>query len=134
MSDDKNARYRFSVPLADEKVNKWIEAQNNLGFSLRTLIKAAISNWGNQDVTCIELGSEVKKRGRPPKIASQYSDHDSQVDLFGTANAEESETGTMPEEIPKEEKPTVQPINKVEAVNAAEGEDEFVDPENLFNN
>ena len=37
MSDDKNVRHRFTVPAADDVVNKWIENQSNLGFSLRVL-------------------------------------------------------------------------------------------------
>lgn len=67
MSDDKNVRHRFTVPVADTKVNQWIESQSNLGFSLRVLIKAYVRNYGYQDATCLEFGSEVKKRGRPSK-------------------------------------------------------------------
>lgn len=69
MSDDKNIRHRFTVPTADVKVNEWIESQSNLGFSLRVLIKAFIREYGIQDATCLELGVQVKKKGRPPKSA-----------------------------------------------------------------
>lgn len=74
MSDDKNIRHRFTVPTADVKVNEWIESQSNLGFSLRVLIKAFVREYGIQDATCLELGVQVKKKGRPPKSAQiRYS-------------------------------------------------------------
>lgn len=69
MSDDKNIRHRFTVPAADDVVNAWIEKQSNLGFSIRVLIKAFVSNYGYQDATCLEFGMSVRKRGRPPKQA-----------------------------------------------------------------
>jgi hypothetical protein len=69
MGDDKNVRHRFTVPAADSKVNDWIEAQSNLGFSIRTLIKAFIRDYGMQDATCLEFGESVKRMGRPPKKA-----------------------------------------------------------------
>ncbi len=65
MADDKNVRHRFTVPAEDTLVNQWIEAQSNLGFSLRVLIKAFIRDQGIKDATCLELGQAVKKRGRP---------------------------------------------------------------------
>jgi len=136
MSDDKNGRYRFSVPLADDKVVKWIESQNNLGFSLRTLIKAAVSNWGYQDVTCIALGSEVKRRGRPPKSASHYSDVDSQVDLFGAVSADETDEGSAPEGIIEENRAEtpVPAAGKATTTPVKNDDDGFADPESLFNN
>jgi hypothetical protein len=70
MSDDKNVRHRFTVPAADDVVNKWIENQSNLGFSLRVLIKAFVRGYGYKDATCLEFGVAVKKRGRPPKQAN----------------------------------------------------------------
>lgn len=70
MSDDKNVRHRFTVPAADDVVNKWIENQSNLGFSLRVLIKAFVRSYGYKDATCLEFGVAVKKRGRPPKQAN----------------------------------------------------------------
>lgn len=70
MSDDKNVRHRFTVPSADVIVNEWIEAQSNLGFSLRVLIKAFVRQYGVQDATCLELGVSVKSPGRPPKSAT----------------------------------------------------------------
>jgi len=69
MSEDKNCRYRFTVPTADTAVNEWLEEQSNVSFSLRVLIKAFIRDYGMQDATCLEVGSAVKRRGRPPKQA-----------------------------------------------------------------
>ena len=75
--DEKNIRHRFTVPIADTKVNEWIKSQSNLGFSLRVLIKAFVREYGYQDATCLELGTEVKRRGRPPKALK------SQIDAIG---------------------------------------------------
>ena len=69
MSEDKNCRYRFTVPTADATVNEWLSEQSNISFSLRVLIKAFIRDYGMQDATCLEVGSTVKRRGRPPKQA-----------------------------------------------------------------
>lgn len=86
-SDEKNVRHRFTVPVADTKVHEWIENQSNLGFSLRVLIKAFVRDYGYQDATCLELGTEVKKRGRPPKQAKiqlgqmgEYDEYDELVE------------------------------------------------------
>ena len=72
--DEKNIRHRFTVPIADTKVNDWIKNQSNLGFSLRVLIKAFVKEYGYQDATCLELGTEVKRRGRPPKALKAQVD------------------------------------------------------------
>lgn len=69
MGEDKNVRHRFTVPVGDTNVRNWIEAQSNLGFSLRILIKAFIRDYGMQDATCLELGIPVNRVGRPPKKA-----------------------------------------------------------------
>lgn len=69
MADEKNVRHRFTVPVGDAIVNDWIEEQSNLGFSLRVLIKAFVREYGVQDATCLELGVNVKKKGRPAKQA-----------------------------------------------------------------
>lgn len=45
-------RYRFSVPNADTSVTQWIEAQSNLSYSIRELIKTAIRCNGFTDVSC----------------------------------------------------------------------------------
>lgn len=69
MGEDKNVRHRFTVPVGDINVRKWIEVQSNLGFSLRLLIKSFIRDYGMQDATCLELGIPVNRVGRPPKKA-----------------------------------------------------------------
>lgn len=76
MSDDKNVRHRFTVPVADDKVGRWIDEQSNLGFSLRVLIKAFVNEYGYQDATCLEFGTKAKKLGRPPKQMKTYMDSD----------------------------------------------------------
>ncbi|MBO5435639.1 hypothetical protein J6A31_07585 [bacterium] len=94
MSDDKNVRHRFTVPAADTKVNQWIENQSNLGFSLRVLIKAFVRNYGMQDATCMEFGTEVKKRGRPSKqskiqLEAMLSDDEEYVNPFEPRSEEQ---------------------------------------------
>lgn len=69
MGESKNVRHRFTVPAGDTGVRAWIDAQSNLGFSLRILIKAFIRDYGIQDATCLELGMTVSRVGRPPKKA-----------------------------------------------------------------
>lgn len=69
MGESKNVRHRFTVPVGDTSVRAWIDAQSNLGFSLRILIKAFIRDYGIQDATCLELGMTVNRVGRPPKKA-----------------------------------------------------------------
>lgn len=70
MGENKNVRHRFTVPVGDTSVRAWIDAQSNLGFSLRILIKAFIRDYGIQDATCLELGIPVSRVGRPPKKAA----------------------------------------------------------------
>lgn len=67
MSSEKSIRYRFTVPVADETVIDWANAQANLGFSLRVLIKTFVRDHGMADATCTELGTNVKKKGRQSK-------------------------------------------------------------------
>lgn len=69
MGDEKNIRHRFTVPKDDTQVEDWIQAQSNLGFSLRVLIRAFVRSYGYRDATCMELGTPVKRVGRPPKQA-----------------------------------------------------------------
>lgn len=98
MSDERNIRHRFTVPSADVKVNEWIETQSNLGFSLRVLIKAFIRDYGMQDATCLELGTGVKRRGRPPKNAqihmSQMLDDTEYATNYDENYVQESEVTT----------------------------------------
>lgn len=60
------SRYRLSVPQHDLSVNEWCKMQDNLSFSLRTIIKDYIEANGMTDPTCIEV-VEVPKVGRPKK-------------------------------------------------------------------
>lgn len=57
-------RYRLSVPEADESTLAWIDAQLNLSYSIRMLIREDIQRNGCTDVSCraVEQGA---KRGRP---------------------------------------------------------------------
>lgn len=59
-------RYRFSVPNADESVTEWIEAQSNLSFSIRVLIRDFIRVHGKVDATCAPV-EQRGKVGRPSK-------------------------------------------------------------------
>lgn len=111
MSDDKNVRHRFTVPAADERVNEWILAQSNLGFSLRILIKAFIREYGIRDATCMELGVSVRKKGRPAKTAQVRLlnlDNEDSDDLEEQDNAENAE-------IPSKTEPIQQPSVQSEA-------------------
>lgn len=60
------SRYRLSVPQHDLSVNEWCKMQDNLSFSLRTIIKDYIEANGMTDPTCIEV-VETPKVGRPKK-------------------------------------------------------------------
>lgn len=123
MSDEKNVRHRFTVPIADTRVNEWIETQSNLGFSLRVLIKAFMREYGMQDATCLELGVQVKKKGRPPKSAQiQYGNmenvitQDSQLD--DSEDTDESEQVAQEQETPVQaqvvtQRPVVKPASNL---------------------
>lgn len=123
MSDEKNVRHRFTVPVADTRVNEWIETQSNLGFSLRVLIKAFMREYGMQDATCLELGVQVKKKGRPPKSAQiQYGNmenvtmQDSQLD--DSEDTDESEQVAQEQETPVQaqvvtQRPVAKPVSNL---------------------
>lgn len=159
MSDDKNIRHRFTVPAADTVVNDWIEQQSNLGFSLRTLIKAFVKSYGYQDATCFELGIPVKKRGRPPKQAQiQYglmsdtvagsaesgneSDNKSEVNEAASAVNSVSTASATNEHIQQADPLTAMmaaPVSKPAggkvdetSTEIAEDDDGFIDPASLF--
>lgn len=57
--------YRFSVPGADADVIAWIEAQDNLGVSLRCIIKASVQKDGIVDVFCKPIPNPGVSAGRP---------------------------------------------------------------------
>lgn len=123
MSDEKNVRHRFTVPVADTRVNEWIEIQSNLGFSLRVLIKAFMREYGVQDATCLELGVQVKKKGRPPKSAQiQYGNMEN-VTMSGSQfddseDTDESEHVAQEQETPVQaqvvtQRPVVKPVSNL---------------------
>ncbi len=123
MSDEKNVRHRFTVPVADTRVNEWIETQSNLGFSLRVLIKAFMREYGMQDATCLELGVQVKKKGRPPKSAQiQYGNMEN-VTMSGSQfddseDTDESEQVAQEQETPVQaqvvtQRPVVKPVSNL---------------------
>lgn len=123
MSDEKNVRHRFTVPVADTRVNEWIETQSNLGFSLRVLIKAFMREYGVQDATCLELGVQVKKKGRPPKSAQiQYGNMEN-VAMSGSQfddseDTDESEQVAQEQETPVQaqvvtQRPVVKPVSNL---------------------
>lgn len=105
MRNEKNVRHRFTVPVADTRVNEWIEAQSNLGFSLRVLIKAFMREYGMQDATCLELGVQMKKKGRPPKSAQiQYGNMEN-VTMPGSQFEDSEDTDESEQVIQKQETP-----------------------------
>jgi hypothetical protein len=123
MSDEKNVRHRFTVPVADTRVNEWIETQSNLGFSLRVLIKAFMREYGMQDATCLELGVQVKKKGRPPKSAQiQYGNMENVTmqgsQLDDSEDTDESEQVAQEQETPVQaqvvtQRPVVKPVSNL---------------------
>ena len=124
MADEKNVRHRFTVPTVDTVVNEWIENQNNLGFSLRVLIRAFVRQYGvNVDATCIEFGTPAPaKRGRPPKnrgvqlngmLLSDESDEDS--DDYMTEEVS-STSDNMIADAPNTPIVTTKPVSSVKPV------------------
>ena len=62
--------YRFSVPGADSDVIAWIEAQENLGVSLRTIIKQSVQKDGIVDAFCKAIPNPGVSAGRPKATES----------------------------------------------------------------
>lgn len=52
MPEDNKKRFRFSVPIEDESVIKWVERQDNISISLRMLIGDVIEKYGYTDYSC----------------------------------------------------------------------------------
>lgn len=67
--DQTSTRLRFSVPAADVAVLEWCDAQDNLSYSLRTVIREYIERHGFVDATCHPV-SQQPRRGRPPASGS----------------------------------------------------------------
>ncbi len=103
MSDDKSKRYRFSVPAADTTVIEWIEAQDNVAFSLRTMIRAFVRQYGIKDATCLEFGESVKKRGRKPNSAKIKYENMMAVDI-------DDDDIPQAEQMPQQMAPQPQPM------------------------
>lgn len=66
------SRYRFSVPVRDESVERWIAEQSTLSHSLRQIIREAIERDGFVDVTCRPV-KQLPRRGRPPQDSATDS-------------------------------------------------------------
>lgn len=49
-------RVRISVPEGDQTVHAWLDAQENVGYSLRQLIKAYVAEHGVTDIMCQPIG------------------------------------------------------------------------------
>lgn len=63
------SRFRFSVPESDLSVLDWCRLQDNLGFSLRLVIKDYIEANGLTDPTCLKV-KDTNKIGRPKKAVN----------------------------------------------------------------
>lgn len=68
----ESSRYRFSVPVRDESVERWIAEQSTLSHSLRQIIREAIERDGFVDVTCRPV-KQLPRRGRPPQDSTTGS-------------------------------------------------------------
>lgn len=141
-SDNTNIRHRFTVPSADVQVNKWIESQSNLGFSIRVLIKNFVREYGYQDATCLEFGTPVARRGRPPKDLkrqmSELSDSEPIQNVQESAvpqtepQLEKQETMHVPVQTePKFEPADIESLFNTTAQTTSDN-DGLVDPESLL--
>jgi len=97
-------RYRLSVPSEDTQIHEWMEAQQNVSFSIRMLIKESISKYGIADVTCVPA---KLRQGRPTEEESQVRQR----------------TGGTEQVAPVQEPAPSVPTD-------SEG---FIDPDNFFN-
>ena len=64
----ENAKYRrvrFMVPLQDDAVLSWLNAQGNMSYSIRRLIQEYVAVYGATDVTCRPIGMGVAQGGSP---------------------------------------------------------------------
>lgn len=73
------SRYRFSVPVRDESVERWIAEQSTLSHSLRQIIREAIERDGFVDVTCRPV-KQLPRRGRPPQDSATGSEPEPEKD------------------------------------------------------
>ena len=70
MARTPSQRFRISVPETDKEVLAWIDAQANLSFSLRLLMREAMRLSGEQDISCTQFTFR-NPPGRPRKKLSQ---------------------------------------------------------------
>ena len=70
MARTPSQRFRISVPETDKEVLAWIDAQSNLSFSLRLLMREAMRLSGEQDISCTQFTFR-NPPGRPRKKLSQ---------------------------------------------------------------
>lgn len=104
MNEDSFKRYRFSVPKADVSVTEWINAQANLSFSLRQLIKEHIVQHGVVDVTCMAVGKQPRP-GRPTNAelearAAAMAEQAPAISQSAAATAEEPRPAAFPDAAP----------------------------------
>lgn len=108
-------RYRMSVPEEDVAVIQWVEAQANLSFSLRSIIKDYISNYGISDATCMFLGTKGGRGPGRPTEAEKFAKEVAQRTL-----AEKNAKGGTPVDVtvPTEsvESSVVQPVEEPKPV------------------
>lgn len=139
-SDNTNIRHRFTVPSADIQVNKWIESQSNLGFSIRVLIKNFVREYGYQDATCLEFGAPAARRGRPPKdLKRQMSELSDSEPMQAVQEPTVLQTEPRPEKqvtapVPVQTEPKPADIESLfsAAAQTAGDNDGLVDPESLL--
>lgn len=103
-------RFRLTIPAADVSVLQWMEAQQNVSYSIRQLIRDAIRRNGYTDITCSEV-EQLPKRGRPAK-----------------EDEEETETPVKAPETVR----TPEPAQSAPAKADNRDEDGFVDPSQFF--
>lgn len=64
-AEETSERKRISIPKADESVLTWWEKQNDVGLSVRMLIRNEIERNGYVDVAFAPV-AQLPRRGRPP--------------------------------------------------------------------
>lgn len=108
---DNFKRFRFSVPNADESVLEWINAQANLSYSLRYIIKESISKNGISDATCGRV--EKDRRGRPTKAQQEAMQRAENGEFDTDADMSERAIQTVQQSYPQS--PVVnQPVQTVQ--------------------
>lgn len=90
-------RLRFAVPKEDESIIRWLNAQSNMSYSLRVLIKRAILKSGYTDITCELI--ERDRRGRPTQ---NTVDHMHEAESLLASEFEERMPGKPTAQIPSE--------------------------------